>query len=117
MPRASTSRAEELKTGGAPHAAAAAAGTMGPPRHRTAEDERARAAARQAEKEMWERTRGAGSAVFKLAESGRIKRGGRREEWTAEDILPSLEEVEDKQYEVSSALCDNLFYFAKQLTI
>lgn len=48
-----------------------------PPRQRTAEEERARAAARQAEKDLWEKTRGAGSAVFKLAESGRIKPRGR----------------------------------------
>ncbi|PWN32826.1 uncharacterized protein FA14DRAFT_78406 [Meira miltonrushii] len=47
-----------------------------PPRQRTAEEERARAAAKQAEKDLWERTRGAGSAVFKLADAGRIKPGG-----------------------------------------
>lgn len=77
-----------------------------PPRPRGAEEERARAAARQAEKEMWENTRGAGSSVFKLAESGRIKRVSKEaddydEEWKAEDVLPSLEEIEAKLYEVS----------------
>lgn len=46
-----------------------------PQRQRTAEEERARAAAKQAEKDLWERTRGAGSAVFKLADAGRIKPG------------------------------------------
>lgn len=46
---------------------------MQPPRQRTAEEERARAAAKQAEKELWERTRGAGSAVFNLADAGIIK--------------------------------------------
>lgn len=111
-----------------------------PPRQRTAEEERARAAAKQAEKELWERTRGAGSAVFKLAEAGRIKPRSRNQapsspsdqrthdaqtsssngashvsatgsqnsstssldtldSWTAEDVLPTLEEVEAKLYE------------------
>ena len=55
---------------------------------------------------MWERTRGAGSSVFKLADSGRIKRGESEgqeaDEWKAEDVLPTLEDVESKLYEVSA---------------
>lgn len=95
MARASTSRPEDGKP--------ALTHSPAPPRQRTEEDERVRAAAKQAEKEMWEKTRGAGSSVFKLAESERIKKGD-GSEWKAEDVLPSMEEVESKLYEVSNHL-------------
>jgi len=96
--RASSSRPDEARP--ANHAAQIAA----PPRPRGPEEERARAAAKQAEKEMWEKTRGAGSSVFKLADSQQIRRSNPDDEWKAEDVLPSLEEVENKVYEVSDVV-------------
>jgi hypothetical protein len=91
--RASSSRPDDTRQ--TTHAAHVA-----PPRPRGPEEERARAAAKQAEKEMWEKTRGAGSSVFKLAESQQIRRSIQDDEWKAEDVLPSLEEIENKVYEV-----------------
>lgn len=99
--RATSSRPDDTR-----HVTGPATPSHNSPRPRAAEEERARAAARQAEKDMWEKTRGAGSSVFKLAEAGRIKRESKEtddtaEVWKAEDVLPSLEEVESKLYEVS----------------
>ncbi|UZJ56733.1 hypothetical protein CBS101457_006053 [Exobasidium rhododendri] len=94
MTRASTSRPEDVRTPTSHHSHSPA-----PQRQRTAEDERARAAAKQAEKEMWEKTRGAGSSVFKLADSGKIKKSD-SSEWKAEDVLPTLAEVEKKLYDI-----------------
>jgi hypothetical protein len=95
MARASSSRPDETR-----HTTHTS--THAPPRPRGAEEERARAAAKQAEKEMWEKTRGAGSSVFKLAETQRIRRStfGNADEWKAEDVLAPLEEVENKVYDV-----------------
>jgi serine/threonine protein kinase len=67
------------------------------PRQRTEADERARAAAREAERLNWERTRGAGSDVMKLKEEG----GEREGEWQESDVLPTLEQCESYRSEVS----------------
>lgn len=59
---------------------------------------------------MWEKTRGAGSSVFKMADTQRIRRStfGDADEWRAEDVLPPLEEVESKLYEVGPIEDDKL---------
>lgn len=57
--------------------------------------EQERAAARQAEKENWERTRGAGSSVMHLLE----EEGVSADRWTAEAILPKLSYIESRRYE------------------
>lgn len=59
--------------------------------------ERERAAARKAEKELWDRTRGAGSSVLRLLESN--ENAGRDREWTAQEILPALIDIEHRIYE------------------
>lgn len=64
-----------------------------PQRQRTVEEERARVAAKQAEKDLWERTRGAGSAVFKLADSGRITSGNPSPSHEREDASTSTRTI------------------------
>ncbi|PWN17908.1 hypothetical protein BCV69DRAFT_295575 [Microstroma glucosiphilum] len=59
--------------------------------------ERQREAARLAEKENWDKTRGAGSSVMNLLDTPGNLNGQRK--WTVEDVLPLLEEVEGKTYE------------------
>lgn len=57
------------------------------------EHEKAREAAKQAEREHWERTRGAGSSVMKLLDAGETSKD-------PSDILPKLEDIQGKVYEV-----------------
>ncbi|KAK0547681.1 hypothetical protein OC846_004769 [Tilletia horrida] len=59
--------------------------------------ERERAAAREAQREHWERTRGAGSSVLALYDDE--FRNKSIDSWEAEDVLPSLEEVQTKKYD------------------
>ncbi|KAL9937116.1 hypothetical protein V8E36_004351 [Tilletia maclaganii] len=59
--------------------------------------ERERAAAREAQRELWERTRGAGSSVLALYDDDFRTRP--IDSWDADDVLPSLEEVQTKKYD------------------
>ncbi|CAD6976548.1 unnamed protein product [Tilletia controversa] len=59
--------------------------------------ERERAAAKEAQRQHWERTRGAGSSVLALYdEEFRTKP---IDTWQAEDVLPTLEQVHTKKYD------------------
>lgn len=74
-----------------------------PPPVPSAEHERAREAAKQAEREHWERTRGAGSSVMKLLEAGEASNKD------PSDILPRLEDIQGKIYEVRPSDFSHLF--------
>ncbi|CAO1628831.1 unnamed protein product [Parajaminaea phylloscopi] len=73
--------------------------TMPPPDGRSVsrEREREREAARRAETELWERTRGAGSSVLDFP--GSQKTVGEASRMTARDILPSLADIEGKLFD------------------
>ncbi|KAK0535908.1 hypothetical protein OC834_001352 [Tilletia horrida] len=59
--------------------------------------ERERSAAKEAQRELWERTRGAGSSVLALYDDEFRSRA--IDTWDAEDVLPTLEEVQTKKYD------------------
>ncbi|KAE8222859.1 hypothetical protein CF319_g4011 [Tilletia indica] len=59
--------------------------------------ERERAAAKEAQRQHWERTRGAGSSVLALYDDE--FRTKAIDTWQAEDVLPTLEQVHTKKYD------------------
>lgn len=75
----------------------ASTGSSARPSSKERERERERAAARQAEKDNWERTRGAGAAVLSLLDDPQYAPDQRQ--WAAEDVLPTLEDIEGKRFE------------------
>ena len=85
-----------------PPQAQADSATLRAQKEREQKRESEREAARRAEREAWERTRGAGSSVLKLIEDEEWRESaGSSSGWVVEDVLPKLEELEGRRFEVS----------------